>query len=106
MESHAGTPGRLIIAEADRFPELARTYHERVPGHTLATLVSYFQDLAGRGLLQVDEPALAASHFAWLVLGQPLNQAMFFGYGGPFSTSELDHLAGAAVRVFLAAYAA
>jgi len=71
---------RLIIAEADRFPE--------------------------RGLLQTDEPALAASHFAWLVLGQPLNQAMFCGYADPFSTSELDHLAGAAVRVFLAAYAA
>src|SRR5262249_31996012 len=46
---------RLIIAEADRFPELARTYYERVPGHTLASLGSCFQDLAERGLLQADE---------------------------------------------------
>jgi TetR/AcrR family transcriptional repressor of mexJK operon len=97
---------QLIIAEADRFPQLARTYYERVPGHTLTTLASCFQDLAERGLLQIDEPALAATHFAWLVLGQPLNQAMFCGYAGPFSPSELDHLADAAVRVFLAAYAA
>jgi TetR/AcrR family transcriptional repressor of mexJK operon len=97
---------RLIIAEADRFPQLARTYYERVPGHTLEALASCFHDLAGRGLLQTDEPALAASHFGWLVLGQPLNQAMFCGYGGPFSPSELDRLADAAVRVFLAAYAA
>src|SRR5215831_14857336 len=97
---------RLIIAEADRFPDLARTYYERVPGHTLTSLGSYFQDLAERGLLQTDEPALAASQFAWLVLAQPLNQAMFCGYSGPFSRSELDRLADAAVRVFLAAYPA
>jgi hypothetical protein len=47
---------------------------------------------------------LAAGHFAWLVLGQELNKAMFCGYGGPFSAAELDHLADAAVRVFLATY--
>jgi TetR/AcrR family transcriptional repressor of mexJK operon len=97
---------RLIIAEADRFPELARTYYERVPEHTVTTLGSCFQDLAERGLLQTDDPGLAASHFAWLVLGQPLNLAMFCGHDGPVSVSERDYLADAAVRVFLAAYAA
>jgi TetR/AcrR family transcriptional repressor of mexJK operon len=95
---------RLIIGEADRFPELARIYYQRVPGHTVATLGSCFHELRERGLLQADDPALAASHFAWLILGQELNKAMFCGYGGPFSASELDHLADAAVRVFLAAY--
>src|SRR5215467_12501823 len=90
---------RLIIAEAGRFPELARTYYERVPGHTVTTLGSCFQDLAERGLLQAGDPGLAASHFAGLVLGQPLNQAMFCGHDGPVSTSERDHLADAAVRV-------
>src|SRR5262249_57728662 len=45
---------RLIIAEADRFPDLARTYYERVPGHTLTSLGSYFEDLAEPGLLQTD----------------------------------------------------
>src|SRR5262249_30041626 len=95
---------RLIIAEADRFPDLARTYYERVPGHTLTSLGSCFQDLVERGLLQTDDPALAARQFAWLVLGQPLNQAMFCGYDGPISAPELDHLADASVRVFLAAY--
>lgn len=95
---------RLIIAEADRFPELARTYYERVPAHTVTMLGSCFRELSERGLLQADDPALAASHFAWLVLGQELNKAMFCGYGGPVSAAELDRLAGAAVRVFLAAY--
>jgi TetR/AcrR family transcriptional regulator, mexJK operon transcriptional repressor len=96
---------RLIIGEADRFPELARTYYERIPGHTVQTLGVYFRELSERGLLRADDPDLAAAHFAWLILGQELNKAMFCG-GGPISPSELDHLAGAAVRVFLAAYGA
>ena len=97
---------RLIIAEADRFPELATTYYQRVPGHALTLLGSCFEDLAARGLLQTNEPELAATQFAWLVLAQPLNHAMFCGYSGPFSGSELDRIADAAVRVFLAAYPA
>ena len=95
---------RLIIGESGRFPELARTYYERVPEHTVTTLGSCFRKLSERGLLQADDPALAASHFAWLVLGQELNKAMFCEHGGRLSASELDHLAAAAVRVFLAAY--
>jgi hypothetical protein len=71
----------------------------------LTSLGSCFQDLVERGLLKTHEPALAATHFAWLVLGQPLNQAMFCGYNESFGASEPDHLADAAVRVFLAAYA-
>ena len=95
---------RLLIGEAERFPELARTYYDRVPGHTVTTLKSCFQDLARRGLLLADDPALAASHFAWLVLGPPLNKATFLGDHEPFSATELNYLADAAVRVFLAAY--
>jgi TetR/AcrR family transcriptional repressor of mexJK operon len=95
---------RLLIGEAGRFPGLARTYYERVPGKTVATLGACFRDLAERRLLHTDNPQLAASHFAWLVLGQPLNEAMFCEYSEPLSTSELGNFADAAVRVFLAAY--
>jgi len=68
------------LPKATAFPDLARTYYERVPGHTVTSLGSCFQDLAERGLLETDEPALAATQFAWLVLAQPLNHAMFCGY--------------------------
>src|SRR5579859_2118878 len=33
---------RLVIGEAGRFPELARTYHERVPGRVYAGLAQLF----------------------------------------------------------------
>ncbi len=94
---------RLLVGEAARFPELARTYHERAPERTVAALAASFQRLAERGLLRLDDPLLAANHFAYLVLGMPLNRAMFRGDDG-FTRAELEHLADEGVRVFLAAY--
>ena len=94
---------RLVIGESGRFPELARTYHERAPQRTLDTLASCFQRLAERGLLRVDDPAIAASQFAFLVLGEPLDRAMFRS-GEAARPADLDRYANEAVRTFLAAY--
>jgi TetR/AcrR family transcriptional repressor of mexJK operon len=96
---------RLIIAEAGRFPDLARTYYERVPERVLATLATALQQLAERGLLHVDDGLLAANHFAFLVIGPPLDKAMFCG-DDHFTPADLDGFATAGVRAFLAAYGA
>jgi TetR/AcrR family transcriptional repressor of mexJK operon len=97
---------RLVIAEAVRFPELGRAYYERAPKQSLDVLASCFQRLAERGLLEIEEPLLAAHHFAYLVLMIPLDRALLCGEDERFTPSELQHLADAAVRVFLAAYGA
>jgi TetR/AcrR family transcriptional repressor of mexJK operon len=94
---------RLLVGEAARFPELARAYYERAPERTVAALASSFQRLAERGLLRLDDPPLAANHFAYLILGMPLDRAMLCGDDG-FTRAELERLADAGVRVFLAAY--
>ena len=96
---------RLVIGEAGRFPELARAYYERAPERTLAALASCFGRLAERGLLRADDPALAAAHFAYLVLGAPLDRAMFRA-DGEESPGDLDRHADAAARAFLAVYRA
>jgi AcrR family transcriptional regulator len=95
---------RLVIGEAGRFPQLGRTYYERGPGRSAAALATAFAGLAARGLLKLDDPAIAASHFNWLVLSIPLEEAMLCGTNEPRSRDDLDKLAFAAVRVFLAAY--
>lgn len=95
---------RLVIGESARFPELARTYYARAPERTLETLAAGFQALTKRGLLRVDHPQRAASHFAALVLWIPLDRAMFVADAEGPSQAELDEVAGAGVRVFLAAY--
>lgn len=96
---------KLIIGEATRFPDLARAYYERVPGRVYAALADAFAALTREGRLRAPEPLMAAHHFAWLALGMPLDRGMFEPDGAP-SQAELEKIADAAVRVFLAAYRA
>jgi TetR/AcrR family transcriptional regulator, mexJK operon transcriptional repressor len=95
---------RLVIAEADRFPDLGRSYYERGPERVHAMLAESLRGLADRGLLAVDDPVLAANHFTWLVTSIPVNRIMFCGSAEQIAQPDLDGFADAAVRVFLAAY--
>jgi TetR/AcrR family transcriptional repressor of mexJK operon len=97
---------RLVIAEAGRFPDLARTYYERAPLRVLNALAAKLGRLAERGLLRIDDPSTAADHFAFLILGRPLDQAMFSAEAGSLTEAELNSVADNGVRVFLAAYRA
>jgi TetR/AcrR family transcriptional repressor of mexJK operon len=95
---------RLVIAEAERFPDLARTYFEQAPARAIDVVANVLRDYTERGLLNADDPRLAAAHFAYLVLAIPLDRAQFYPGERP-SAAERDKLAAEAVRVFLAAYA-
>jgi TetR/AcrR family transcriptional regulator, mexJK operon transcriptional repressor len=95
---------RLVIAEAGRFPELGRTFYEQGPGRTIAALAGVLERLATRGLLQLDDPHLAAEQLNWLIMSIPLNRAMLLGDDTPATPAELDRYAESGVRVFLAAY--
>jgi TetR/AcrR family transcriptional repressor of mexJK operon len=78
---------RLIIAEADRFPDLGRTWYEQGFERVL------------------DDPRLAADHLMGLLLWIPVNRAMFCGgEAGAPTGAERDRLAAAAVTTFLRAY--
>jgi TetR/AcrR family transcriptional repressor of mexJK operon len=105
IQPHILRMRRLIIAEADRFPELARTWYAAGPERAHTVLAERFQRLAGRGLLRLGDPLIAAQHFNWLVLSIPLNEAMFHPER-TFTVDELHHYADEGVRVFLAAYSA
>jgi TetR/AcrR family transcriptional repressor of mexJK operon len=68
---------RLVIAEAERFPEVGRAWFDRGFDRALVILGESLQRLADRGLLQgLGDPTLAADQFAGLVLYRPMNQAM------------------------------
>ena len=97
---------RLVIGEAGRFPHLGRSFYELGPGRTVATLAAVFETLADRGLLRLDDSALAAEHFNWLIMSIPLNRAMLLGDDDPPSSAELGRYADAGVAVFMAAYGA
>lgn len=97
---------RLVIGEVARFPDLARALYESGPKRAMSQLAATFEQLAGRGLLTLDDPALAASHFNWLVMAEPVNRAMLLGDGSIPTVRELARHAEQSVQVFLAAYGA
>jgi AcrR family transcriptional regulator len=104
MQPHLVRMRRILIGEADRFPELAAAWYARGPERAHTTFARWFTALAERGLLHVPDPLLAAEHFNWLILSIPLNRAMFSDVEEP--AEKLEYYADEAVRVFLAAYAA
>lgn len=103
LQPHVLRLRRLVIAVADRFPELARNYYERAPARGIAVLASALRSYADRGLLRLADPHLAASQFAYLVLAIPQDKALFHPEER-LNAAEIDRIAREAVRVFLAAY--
>ena len=95
---------RLVIGEANRLPELARLYYEHAPLRTQGSLADAFTTLHERGVLDAPEPSLAAEHFAFLIVGRPIDQALFDGAPAVLADVDIDSYARAGVRVFLAAY--
>lgn len=95
---------QLVLREAGRFPDLARKYHETGPRRTIDALSTAFARLAERGELAIDDPLAAGTQFAFLVIGEPLDTAMFRGVGRRRTRRELHALADAGAEVFLAAY--
>ena len=95
---------RLVIGEANRFPELGRAFFERGGGRSAEALAAAFARLTERGLLRAADPELAAAHFNLLVIGAPVNRAMLLGDDAIPTAAELDRHAEGGVRAFLAAY--
>jgi TetR/AcrR family transcriptional repressor of mexJK operon len=104
LQPHLVRMRRIIIGEADRFPDLARTWYERGLGRGHSNLAARFAELGKAGRLTVDDPLLAAQTFHWLVLSIPMNRLMFDSDEELFSREELERYADEAVRVFLAGY--
>lgn len=95
---------RLVIAEAERFPELGKSVYDNGPGRAIAGLAATFTAWAERGLLRVPDAQAAASNFNWLIVGEPVNRAMLLGDAGVPNATALRRHVTEAVRVFLAAY--
>lgn len=96
---------RLMIAEAERFPDLAVEYWHRAPGKTLAALAARFAELADKGHLNLHDPRIAAEHFAYLTIGALLDRALL---APPLraDAAAVESAARAGVRAFLQAYRA
>jgi len=96
---------RLVITEANRFPDLGRYYYERTYQRTVESLADALQLHVDKGSLEVSDAVLASHQFCWLIFAIPRNQVMLCGDGVRFTQAELHRAADAGVDTFLRAFA-
>ena len=87
---------RQFIADAGRFPELAKLFVER--NRLLDMIIEVLRTYADRGAIKLSDPRTMAEHFAILVVGIPRMMALLVGREPP---AEEERRLRAAVRLFL-----
>ena len=91
---------RLMIAEAQRFPELAAIVaREGGRAELLGHIAALLERAARAGSLALERPEFAAEQFLQLVVAAPQRRAL--GLGTPMSEAELDTWADDCVNLFL-----
>jgi AcrR family transcriptional regulator len=96
---------RMLVAEAPRFPDLAREIYLGGPARAASELALYLAQESRNGTLAVADPALAAEQFFGALVGHLQLRALLNPRDTP-GEAEIEHAIGHAVRGFLRAQAA
>jgi AcrR family transcriptional regulator len=91
---------RLMVAEALRFPQLARLMDEQLAHGARASLEELLRDEMRRGRLTLTDPDMKAQLLSAMILGEP-QRASLMG-PAPWSEEQCSNYVDAAVRLFLA----
>ncbi len=94
---------RLIIGEAQRFPEIGRAYQSAGPERVLRGMMDYLDAKRAEGSLSFDNAELAAEDLWGLILSAPRNRALHDPQNLP-SRADLHRFISNGLRVFLKAY--
>lgn len=94
---------KLCVAEADRFPVLGQTMYEVGPKMGRERMAGYFEIATQHGLLNVDDPLLAADLFSGLCHAN-LHHRVAFGYADSITEADIDRIVEAAIEMFLTRY--
>jgi len=94
---------RMVVAEAEKFPELAQTFYAAGPARAVAHVAAYISRAAEDGRLCVDDPEFAAEQFLALMQTHLSMKRRLRLIGMP-SQAEIEHVVGKAVQMFLSSY--
>jgi AcrR family transcriptional regulator len=94
---------RLIISEAQRFPDIGRAYQASGPDHVLRGMVDYLTRQRTLNRLSFDDAELAAEDLWGLILSAPRNKALHIPDYVPDRT-DLERYVRNGLTVFLRAY--
>jgi AcrR family transcriptional regulator len=91
---------RMILADSDKFPEIAETFYRSAMRRTVATLANWLRRQQERGLLSVDDADAAAGMLLGMLAFEP-QRAVMFGHKDPPKGKELELRAHACAALFL-----
>jgi TetR/AcrR family transcriptional repressor of mexJK operon len=94
---------RLVIAERERFPDLADIYWERGPQRSGHKLVTYMEALRNREILGIDNAEEAAEFFIGMLF-QRWHRQVFYMNSPPPTEAQMRARAERVVARFWAAY--
>lgn len=92
---------RIVLAEAQRFPELGRVFYETGPKVICAALAAYLEAQARAGALRIEDAAFGAEQFFNLVIGMSDMRALLGIHADPPTEDERAAMVARAVDVFL-----
>jgi TetR/AcrR family transcriptional repressor of mexJK operon len=95
---------RIVAAEAERFPNVARDYVADSWDRNIEILSRAFDELMARGLMRLADATAAARLLTWMVVGEPLNARTLGVKPGPAESQHLQSILDAAVSAFVARY--
>ena len=96
---------RMVIAEAQRFPELGRILFEAGPKRGRARMTAYVEAEMAAGRLRPDDAGRMVDQFCEMCL-RGLHRLRLMKAVGPLGEAEIAANVDAAVRVILSAYGA
>lgn len=94
---------RLIIGEAQRFPDIGRAYQKAGPDRLLAGIIAYLEIQKSKRHLIFDDGELAAQDLWALILSAPRNKALHIPDHLP-SRAEIKRYLENGLKVFIKAY--
>ncbi len=95
---------RLLVAEVQRFPELARIMAEQGAGGGIERIGALLEREARAGRLRQEDCSFLAAQFLEMVLSVPRRRAI--GFGAPMTAEEREDWIGRTVELFLQGCAA
>ncbi|MBD9507789.1 TetR/AcrR family transcriptional regulator [Ensifer sp. ENS10] len=91
---------RLVLAEAERFPEIAATFWEQAIERTNATLERWLRAQTTLGRLVIEDPYLAAGMLRGMMAMEP-QRAVMMGRIGSIDEATIMARAESCAKVFL-----
>jgi hypothetical protein len=91
---------RVILADTDKFPEVAETFYHKAITPTQNALAGWLRAHQRRGLIRLDDADVSAGMLLGMLAMQPL-RAVMFGHMAPPSRADIGRRAKACAALFL-----